>query len=194
MAAVGLARSSADGHAKVESALRFVATGCGGEQKSAMTGMYIRSMVAVRRVWWSRHTSVGVRGRTGSVGAPGTNATRDAAQGDGPRNLQRNVTTATSGAQMDAAVHAGLNVDGRARVEMRVLRTAAEHLNVEIRSLGVMRSAMMGTRSTGTGAHHHAAESLDSCACTTLHQNIRVVHMLTGAPQCAGMAVLWGAR
>lgn len=47
MAAVGLARSSADGHAKVESALRFVATGCGGEQKSAMTGMYIRSMGAV---------------------------------------------------------------------------------------------------------------------------------------------------
>ena len=39
MAAVGLARSSADGHAKVENALRFVATGCGGEQKSAMTGM-----------------------------------------------------------------------------------------------------------------------------------------------------------
>ena len=75
-------------------------------------------MGAVRRVRWSRHTSAGVLRRTGRVGAPGTNATGDAAQGDGPRNLQRNVTTATSGAQMDAAVHAGLNVDGRARVEM----------------------------------------------------------------------------
>lgn len=75
-------------------------------------------MGAVRRAQSQRGFIVLVLHRTGRVGAPGTNATRDAAQGDGPRNLQRNVTTATSGAQMDAAVHAGLNVDGRARVEM----------------------------------------------------------------------------
>ena len=113
-------------------------------------------MGAVRRVRWSRHTSAGVLRRTGRVGAPGTNATRDAAQGDGPRNLQRTVTTEIISMATDAAVHAGLNVDGRARVEMRVLRTAAKHLNVEIGSSGVMRSAMMGTRWTGTGAHRHA--------------------------------------
>ena len=114
-------------------------------------------MGAVRRVRWSRHTSAGVLRRTGRVGAPGTNATRDAAQGDGPRNLQRTVTTEIISMATDAAVHAGLNVDGRARVEMRVLRTVAPRwLLVEMALEPVLRSAMMGTRWTGTGAHRHA--------------------------------------
>ena len=75
-------------------------------------------MGAVRRAQSQRGFIVLVLHRTGRVGAPGTNATRDAAQGDGPRNLQRTVTTEIISMATDAAVHAGLNVDGRARVEM----------------------------------------------------------------------------
>jgi hypothetical protein len=63
----------------------------------------------------------------------------------------------TFGAWMGAAVHAELNADGRAPGEIRVLLTLASHQNVEIRSLGVMRSVMTGTRSMETGAHRLAA-------------------------------------
>jgi len=156
--AVGPARLSAGGLATVESALGFAATGCGGEQKSAMTGMSIRSMDAVRLAMWNRGTFVGVRGRIGSAGAPGINALRDAAQGQGPRNLQRSVTTAIASMAMGAAVHAELNADGRAPGEIRVLLTVVSSLLlVVMASEPVLRSVMTGTRSMETGAHRLAA-------------------------------------
>ena len=193
--AAHLAQWSAGGTAAVGKSVKGSAgTGCARVMRSVMMVTHSQTTDAARVAVWRMGTLVQELGHTGSVEDWGTSASQDAERAGCHREHRSNVMTGTSLQGMGAARDAGLSADGIA------VEGICCHLQIALQQPVVtghwvgMRSVMMVTIKTGTGARLDAQLNVGTRAFTMMCHHTHAGHTQTDAHPFVETVCWWGVR